>query len=46
MRRAGVDPGFLERGLICINVLGYAMLILSHISFKKISHEIEIIWSQ
>ena len=37
------DPGFLERGLICIKVWGFALLILSH--FSKISHENEIIWS-
>ena len=29
---AGVDPGFLERGFICIKVWGFALLILSHFS--------------
>ena len=29
---AGADPGFLERGFICIKVYGFAMLILSHFS--------------
>ena len=29
------DPGFLERGLVCANVLGeVALLILSHFSIK------------
>ena len=28
----GADSGFLERGFICINVLGFALLILSHFS--------------
>ena len=46
---AGADPGFLERGFICIDacVCGgggdLAMLILSNFSY--ISHENEIIWS-
>ena len=26
---AGVDPGFVERGFICIKVWGFALLILS-----------------
>ena len=26
----GADPGFLERGFICINVWGFALLSLSH----------------
>ena len=39
----GADPGFLERVFVCINVWGFALLILSH--FSKISHENEIIWS-
>ena len=26
------DPGFLERGLICIKVWGFALLIVSHFS--------------
>ena len=26
----GADPGFLERGFICIKVWGLALLILSH----------------
>ena len=25
----GADPGFLENGLVCIKVLGFALLILS-----------------
>ena len=29
---AGMDPGFLERGDICIKGLGFALLILSHFS--------------
>ena len=29
---AGADPGFLERGFICIKVWGFALLILSHFS--------------
>ena len=28
----GADPGFLERGLICIKVWGFALLILCHFS--------------
>ena len=32
----GAEPGFLERGFICINLWGFALLILSH--FSKISH--------
>ena len=35
---SGADPGFLEMGFICINVRGFALLVL-------ISHENEIIWS-
>ena len=31
----GADPGFLERGFMCIKVLGLALLILSHF-FKNI----------
>ena len=27
---AGADPGFLERGFICIKLLGSLLLILSH----------------
>ena len=27
---AGADSGFLERGFICIKVLGFPLLILSH----------------
>ena len=27
---AGADPGFLEKGFIYINVMGFALLILSH----------------
>ena len=38
------DPGFLERGCLCIKVRGFALLILSHFSY--ISFESEIIWSQ
>ena len=30
-------------GFVCINVLGFVLLFLSH--FSKISHENEIIWS-
>ena len=26
---SGADPGYLERGFICIKVLGFALLILS-----------------
>ena len=41
---AGADPGFLERGFICINMWGgLALLILSNL--YKISHENEKIWS-
>ena len=29
---AVADPGFLERGFICIKVWGFALLILSHFS--------------
>ena len=29
---SGADPGFLERGFICIKVWGLALLILSHFS--------------
>ena len=36
-QNSGADPGFLERGFICIKVLGFALLILSH--FSEISHE-------
>ena len=39
----GADPGFLERGFLCIKVWGFALLILSHLA--QISHENEIIWS-
>ena len=28
----GEDPGFLERGFICIEVWGFALLILSNIA--------------
>ena len=28
----GADPGFLERGFICIKVWGFALLILSNFS--------------
>ena len=28
----GADLGFLERGFMCINVLGFALLIKSHFS--------------
>ena len=28
----GADPGFLERGFICIKVWGLALLIFSHFS--------------
>ena len=38
-----VDPGFLEKGFICIKVWGFALLVFSH--FSKISHKNEIIWS-
>ena len=31
MKEPGADPGFLERGFICIGV-GFALLILSHFS--------------
>ena len=27
---SGADPGFLERGFICVKVQGFALLILSH----------------
>ena len=40
----GADPGLLERGLICIKVWGFALLIFCYF-FSKISHENEIIWS-
>ena len=30
--KAGADPGFMERGFVCIKVLGFALLILSHFS--------------
>ena len=43
MGQQGADSGFLKRGFICIKVLGFALLILSH--FSLISHENEIIWS-
>ena len=36
---AGAGSGFLEREFICIKVLGFALLILSH--FSLISHENE-----
>ena len=39
----GADPGFLERGFICIKVWGFTLLILSH--FALISYENGIIWS-
>ena len=29
---SGADPGFLERGFVCIKVWGVALLILSHFS--------------
>ena len=29
---SGADPGFLEMGFICIKVLGFALLIISHFS--------------
>ena len=29
---ARADQGFLERGFICIKVLGFALLILSHLT--------------
>ena len=29
--KTGADPGFLERGLICIKMCGVALLILSHV---------------
>ena len=41
--KSGADPGFLERGFICLKVWEFALLILSN--FSKISHENEIIWS-
>ena len=44
MLSAGADPGFLDRGFVCIKVWGLALLILSH--FSKISHENEIFWFQ
>ena len=28
---AGEEQGFVERGFICIKVLGFALLILSHL---------------
>ena len=44
--RSGTDPGFLERGFICINVWGFASPSLHHfLDFLKISYENEIIWS-
>ena len=43
-RHPWAEPGFLERGFICIKVWGFALLNLSH--FSDISHENEIIWSQ
>ena len=43
-QNTGADPGFLERGFICIKVWGFPLLILSN--FYKISHENEIIWPQ
>ena len=30
IKTSEVDPGFLERGFICIKVWGFALLILSH----------------
>ena len=27
---AGMDPGFIKRGFICIKVWGFALLILSY----------------
>ena len=39
---SGADPGFLERGFICIKVWEFALLILSH--FPYISHGNEIIF--
>ena len=42
-KQLGADPGFLDRGFICIKVCGFALpLNLSHSS--QISHENEIIW--
>ena len=29
---SGADPGFLERGFMCIKGWGFALLILSHFS--------------
>ena len=29
---AGEEPGFLERGFICLKVWGFVLLILSHFS--------------
>ena len=29
---SGADPAFLESEFICINVLGVALLVISHIS--------------
>ena len=37
----GSDPGFLERGFICIKVWGFFLLILSYVSY--ISHVNEMI---
>ena len=37
------DPGFLERGFICLKEWGFVLLIVSH--FSEMSHENEIIWS-
>ena len=30
--RPGADPGFLERGCVCINVCKFALLTFSHFS--------------
>ena len=32
INKTQVDPGFPERGFICIKVWGFALLILSHFS--------------
>ena len=40
----GTDPGFLERGFVCVKVWGFALLISSH--FSQIFHENELIWDQ
>ena len=37
MTLSGADPGFLERGFICLKVWGFALLFLSN--FSEISHE-------